>query len=78
MHIRPNPEEGDCGSGSSINDPVATLYARVLPNPYPVRLDEKQRQGGHHQQQQQQQQQQQLLAPLNPLYVRRFAAEIAR
>jgi hypothetical protein len=75
--MRPDPEED---SGSSSGDPIATLYARVLPNPYPVRLDGKQQQKQQdgHQHQQQQQQQQQQLAPLNPLYVRRFAAEIAR
>lgn len=61
---------GDSGSGSGGRraDLVATLYERVQPNPHPVRLE------GRKQQQQQQQQ----LAPLNPLYVRRFAAEIAR
>lgn len=48
-------------------DPVATLYAPVLPNAHPVRLEGKQHPRKEGQ-----------LPPLNPLYVRRFAADIAR
>lgn len=66
----PMDEEEDYGNGQpqqQQRDPVATLYAPVLPNTHPVRLE-----GKHHPRKEGQ------LPPLNPLFVRRFAADIAR
>lgn len=81
-----NPSVGDtdeeeycCSDGSSGQaraDPVATLYARVLPNPHKVRLDGNSGSGSGSGKQQPRREGQ--LPPLNPLFVQRFAADLAR
>lgn len=66
----PMDEEGDYGDGQKQQqhwDAVAMLYAPVLPNTHPVRLEGKQHPRKEGQ-----------LPALNPLFVRRFAADIAR
>lgn len=66
IHADPYYGDNKRTTRSTAAELVASLYDRVLPNPHPVRLESRKGQEDGQ------------LAPLNPLYVRRFATEIAR